>query len=80
MMRRSIRFSLRFIIPPLVIGLLAGWFWSFLLLVGLGLFEFGRVLYYCFRFNDCKQAADSLRKEVVQARVDLTRKGFNFVT
>ncbi|XP_028398424.1 dolichol-phosphate mannosyltransferase subunit 3-like [Dendronephthya gigantea] len=34
--------------------------------------------YRVITFNDCEDAADSLRKEIQEARKDLSRRGFKF--
>ncbi|KAH8273097.1 hypothetical protein KR018_000650 [Drosophila ironensis] len=49
-----------------------------LLLVLFGLFSVWTVLYRTFTFNDCPEAAKELQEEILEARKDLTAKGFRF--
>lgn len=79
-MRRSVRLGLYFVVPLLAVAYLQGILWAIAFLIPVAMGALTKVIYYSFRFNDCKEAADSLRKEIVEARTDLTRKGFNFVT
>ncbi|XP_017104762.2 dolichol-phosphate mannosyltransferase subunit 3 [Drosophila bipectinata] len=49
-----------------------------LLLVLFGIFSVWTVLYRTFTFNDCPEAAKELQAEILEARKDLTAKGFRF--
>lgn len=65
--------------PVFILGLLVKLEYSFLYIVLVGLFALSKVLYYSLTFNNCTKAAEELKKEIKEARIDLTKKGFNFV-
>ncbi|XP_070498203.1 dolichol-phosphate mannosyltransferase subunit 3 [Chironomus tepperi] len=44
----------------------------------LGIYAVTTVLYRTLTFNDCKEAADELQKEIVEAKKDLAKKGMKF--
>lgn len=78
-MKRSLRLAL--ILSPVIMAtLLFKLDYGILYIVCLGLFALSKVIYYSLTFNDCKTASESLRKEIIEARADLAKKGFNFVT
>lgn len=61
----------------MLILLFAIGYWALLYPIVIGLGAFGKVIYLSLTFNDCSDAANSLKKEIVEARLDLTKKGFN---
>lgn len=79
MMKRSLRLAL-ILSPALIAGSMLGIEYSLLYIVLLGLFALGKVIYYSLTFNDCQSASESLRKEIKEARGDLAKRGFNFIT
>lgn len=79
MMRRSVRLA-SILSPTLLLGVLYGVNWSIIYILCLGFLALGKVLYYSMTFNDCHEASESLLKEIVEARIDLTKRGFNFMT
>lgn len=79
MIKRSLRLAI-ILSPALVACIIFGPVASLLYIILLGIAAFGKVLYLSSTFNDCQSAAESLKKEIVEARLDLSRKGFNFVT
>ncbi|XP_054712989.1 dolichol-phosphate mannosyltransferase subunit 3-like [Uloborus diversus] len=46
--------------------------------IAFGVYSAIVVLYRVYIFNDCKEAADELKKEIIMAKSDLKRKGFIF--
>lgn len=78
-MKRSLKAGLK-LSPIPVLGLYYGLEWALLYIFVYSLFALSKVLYYCLTFNDCQLAADSLKREILEARTDLARKGFNFAT
>ncbi|XP_071477293.1 dolichol-phosphate mannosyltransferase subunit 3-like [Diadema antillarum] len=54
------------------------WPFPVYLLVAFGCYSVGTIGYRVATFNDCHEAADSLKKEILEARKDLTSKGFKF--
>ncbi|XP_071815564.1 dolichol-phosphate mannosyltransferase subunit 3-like [Apostichopus japonicus] len=48
------------------------------LLVVFGSYSLATIGYRVATFNDCDEAAESLKQEIKEAREDLTRKGFKF--
>jgi dolichyl-phosphate mannosyltransferase polypeptide 3 len=43
-----------------------------------GLISLAIVLYRTATFNDCPEACEELKKQIVEARQDLAKKGFKF--
>lgn len=78
-MRRSLRLAL-ILSPVLTATLTFRLEYGLLYIVLLGLLALSKVIYYSLTFNDCKSASESLKKEIVEARTGLAKKGFNFAT
>jgi len=79
MIRRSIRAAAIFSPMP-ILSVILGLNWGLLYVVCFAILALAKVLYLSLTFNDCKTAAESLKKEIAEARVDLAKRGFNFVT
>ena len=47
-------------------------------LVVFGLVSLAIVIYRTATFNDCPEACEELKKQIIEARQDLTKKGFKF--
>lgn len=45
----------------------------------LKIYAVSTVLYRVFTFNDCKEAAEEIQKQILEAKKDLKSKGFKFV-
>ena len=50
----------------------------FYMIIVFGCYSLIVIGYRVLTFNDCEDAAESLRKEIQEARKDLSRKGFKF--
>lgn len=50
------------------------------LLVAFGSYSLWCIGYNLFNFGDCPEASVELAKEVLEARIDLTKRGFKFDT
>ncbi|KAG5670560.1 hypothetical protein PVAND_000814 [Polypedilum vanderplanki] len=44
----------------------------------LGIYAVTTVLYRTLTFNECKEAAEELQKEIIEAKKDLSSKGMKF--
>ena len=78
-MRRSTRLAL-IISPAFVLSILFGDYkWIFIYLVIVATLSGAKVTHGVLKFNDCSKDAEALRKEIIEAKTDLTKKGFKFV-
>lgn len=66
--------------PVVILAALVDPLWGLFYIMFLGLSGLGKVVYAALNFNDCESDAESLKKEIVEAKVDLAKKGFKFVT
>ena len=78
-MKRSLRLFI-IISPVIVLSIAFGQIWGLIYVMFLGLSGLGRVLYSALNFNNCEDDAESLRKEVIEAKAELSRRGFKFET
>lgn len=79
-MRRSVRLVLMFS-PAIVLSLIfqdLKWLLIYPLLVAA--VSGAKVIRGVLKFNDCQRDSELLKKEIIEAKTDLARKGFNFVT
>lgn len=76
-MKRSLKLALRLLAIP-VLTINYGYIWALLYIMVYGLYALSLVIYKSVTFNDCRSAADSLKQEIVEARIGLVKKGFNF--
>jgi len=54
-------------------------FWSPLVFIlAFGLISIAIIFYRVATFNDCKEAADELKRQIDEARADLSSKGLQF--
>lgn len=79
MMKRSLRLLI-ILSPMLILATLFEPVWALVYVMFLGLSGLGKVLYSALNFNDCEKDSDYLRDEIIEAKKDLARKGFKFVS
>lgn len=53
-------------------------FLPFYALLGFAVISVSIIAWRVYTFNDCKEAAEDLQREIKEARADLTRKGMKF--
>lgn len=49
-----------------------------ILIFGFGFYSIGVIVYRVITFNDCVDAAKELKRQIEEAKVDLTQKGIKF--
>lgn len=77
MMRRSLR--LLIILSPMLAGIFEP-VWALIYVLFLALSGLGKVIYSALNFNNCEKEAEYLKEEIIEAKKDLTRKGFKFAS
>lgn len=78
-MKRKTRLAI-ILSPAIILTLSMSFYYALVYIIALGLFSLAKVVYYSLKFNDCKAASESLKKEVIDAKKDLAKKGFKFET
>jgi hypothetical protein len=78
-MKRSLRLII-ILCPVLLLATIFQPVWGLVYVMVLGLSGLGKVFYSALNFNDCEKDADSLKGEIIEAKKDLARKGFKFVS
>jgi len=79
-MKRSVRIGL-LAFPALLFSLLfTDLRWMIIYPVIIASLSLMKVTYGALSFNDCKKDAEYLKKEIIEAKTDLAKRGFRFVT
>lgn len=79
MMRRSLRLLI-ILSPILFLATIFRPVWALVYVLFLGLSGLGKVIYSALNFNNCEKESEYLRKEIIEAKRDLTSKGFKFAS
>lgn len=77
-MKRSLR--LLIILSPVLVAAIVEPIWGLVYVMFLGLSGLGKVFYSALNFNDCQEDAKLLTKEIVDAKQDLSKRGFKFTS
>lgn len=77
-MRRSVRLAV-ILFPAIILGASWGSLWALYYIILLGVLSLTKVIYYSLTFNNCELASESLKKEIIEARIGLAKKGFRLL-
>lgn len=78
--KRSTRLAIILSPSVILLTLIAEPLWALYYIIFLGIFSLAKVFYYSLTFNNCEQASNSLKKEIIEAKMGLAKKGFKFAT